>query len=110
MTLENTSSTVRIAESVLHIYRSTFRELEGEQETEYMEKDGALCINIAIEKSALNDRTFSAVIPQDPGMRRFDQQPEHTLALTIRSPGLLDTLRFVDDMIDDPLASEKIEI
>lgn len=108
--LENASSAVRVAESLHQIYRSTSTEVQERQETEYMEKDGVLCINRVVEANALNERIFSAVVPQEPEMRGFGQQPERALALTISSPGLLDTLRFVDDTADGPLAPEEVEI
>ena len=108
--LENASSADRVAEILLQIYRSTLTELQEGQETEYMEREGAICINRIVEANALNDRIFSALVPQEPEMRKFGQQPERALALTISSPGLLNTLRFVDDIIDSPLAPEEIEI
>ena len=108
--LENASSAVRVAETLLQIYRSTSTEFQEGEETEYMERDGALCINRIVEANALNDLIFSTVVPQEPEMRKFGQRPERALALTISSPGLLNTLRFVDDMVDSPLAPEEIEI
>lgn len=108
--LESVLSAVGVAETLLQIYRSTSTDLQEGQETEYMERDGALCINRIVEANELNDLIFSAVVPQEPEMRKFGQQPERALALTISSPGLLNTLRFVDDMVDSPLAPEEIEI
>ena len=43
-------------------------------------------------------------------MRHFGQQPERALNLTISSPGLLDTLHFVDDIVDGSLGPEEVEV
>lgn len=43
-------------------------------------------------------------------MRQFGQQPERALTLTMSSPGLLDTLHFIDDTVDGSLRPEEVEV
>jgi len=58
----------------------------------------------------LNDAIFSAVVPQEPELRKICEDPERALRLTISFPGLLDTLRFVDDTVEESLGVDEIEV
>ncbi|KAL2050091.1 hypothetical protein ABVK25_009594 [Lepraria finkii] len=72
-----------------------------------MEKDVDLCTSRVTEANTMNDQIFSALVPPGPEMR---QQPERALNLTISSPRLLDTLHFVDDIVDGSLGPEEVEV
>lgn len=58
----------------------------------------------------MNDAIFSVVVPQEPELRKICEDPERALRLTISFPGLLDTLRFVDDTVEESLGVDEIEV
>ena len=110
LALESVSSTTKIVEHILKILRTRVDDPNGSHESEYMERDGLLCVNRVVEANTLNDKIYSAVARQEPELRKLSEKPERALELTISSPGLLNTLCFIDDANQHPLASAEVEI
>ncbi|KAI4218728.1 MAG: hypothetical protein LQ349_008594 [Xanthoria aureola] len=110
LALERVDSKTRIAEYVVKITKSAVIEPQDKRETEYVEKEGTLHINRVVEDNTLNDVICSATVPQPPQLRKFAAQQGRNLALTISSPGLLDTLRFTDDPAPEYLDIEQVQI
>ncbi|KAL8721434.1 MAG: hypothetical protein Q9225_001879 [Loekoesia sp. 1 TL-2023] len=110
LALETIAPKRKMAESIVKVLRATVSKPRQDRELEYAEKNGILCINRVLEANCMNDRIFASVVPQDPEIRRFGEEPKRALTLTISSPGLLDTLNFVDDPAREALGSEEVEI
>ncbi|KAL8893510.1 MAG: hypothetical protein Q9192_005191 [Flavoplaca navasiana] len=108
--LEEVNSKTKISEYVVSIFKSATLESQDKHETEYIGRDGVLHINRVVEDNTLNDVIYYATVPQQPQLRRFAEQPERKLALTISSPGLLDTLRFTDDSTAGCFAPDQVEV
>ena len=67
-------------------------------ETDYVQRDGMMYINRMRDAKALNDKIYSRLRRPEPEMQPFvSSGTPRPLTLTIASPGLLDTLRFIDD-------------
>ena len=110
LALESVSSTTTIVEHIVKIFRTRVENRCETEESEYMESDGLLCVNRVVEANTLNDKVYSAVARQEPELRKFNEKPDRALELTISSPGLLNTLFFIDDTDQHPLASTEVEI
>ncbi|MCJ1389265.1 hypothetical protein MMC18_002121 [Xylographa bjoerkii] len=109
--LQDTRDIPNAVDKISGILRSTLCTTLGEIETEYVEQDGMLCIPRVIEASDINHHVFSKTVLQESELRMFGQVPTRPLSLSIRSPGSLDSLEFVDDTdYLQPLASDEIEI
>lgn len=78
-------------------------------EMEYEERDGMVFINRAVEDHTLNHDISLRLLPQQSKSQRFGKGPP--LTLTITSPSLLNTLKFVNNAgFMYPLGSDEIEI
>lgn len=110
LALENISSSAKIGEYIVKIIQSAIVNPQEARELEYVEQDGILCINRVVEDNKMNNIIFSAVVPQKPKPRKYGEKPERALALTISSPGLLDTLHFADDLAEKALGPDEVEI
>ena len=104
----------RVAEMVGQLYHFAFGQHRGKlvaEETEYYEKGGILYI-ARIVKSDPNKDTyiFRETGPRKPELQSFNQ-PDRLLKLEISQPGLLDSIRFIDDKsAQQPLAPDEVEI
>ena len=78
-------------------------------EPEYIEMQGELNIPRIVPSSHLSQEFYIRMIPQQSGLNSIEESPP--LSLTIGSPGLLDTLHFVEDeTFSQPLAENEVEI
>ncbi|MCJ1379111.1 hypothetical protein MMC17_002211 [Xylographa soralifera] len=111
LALQNTQDVSSAIDLILKILKSTPCTPSEPTETEIEEQDGTLYIPRVVEASDINNHVFSKTVLQEAELRMFGQEPERPLSLSIRSPGSLDSLEFVDD-VDylRPLASDEIEI
>ena len=79
-------------------------------ETEYEVRDGLLSINRVVEADYLNDYLHSKLTSQRRNEEVFGKE-ERALALSVRSPGLLDTMEYVEDFgFQQPLAPDAVEV
>ena len=102
------------ANAISCVFRSNFAlpsDSEVILDAEYAYRDGYFMIPRVIEDVSMNKSIAVAVANNPvPEEQPFLQQGR-TLALEIESPGLLDTLRFVDDKrMDRPLPTDEVEI
>lgn len=100
------------AQTVLNVLASSFNSLETVRpsELELVERDGVLSIPRLIRDSPssewIKDRVGTS------SLSLFPLHDDRTLRLKIGTPGLLDSLHFVDDFefSDKPLPSDELEI
>lgn len=96
-------------ETILRVFDSTIRTSVDDCEPEYVERNGRLCIGRFIEADHLNREIAGKVTNQETQTLPFGDCPP--LTLTIASPGLMDTLEFVEDTGSNrPLSPDEIEI
>lgn len=89
--------------------RSHFVSESTEYETDYIENDGLLNILRAVPASQLSQDLYTASLPQQSSVQTIGESPP--LKLSIGSPGLLDTLHFIEDKDQmQPLRSDEVEI
>ena len=96
------------AETVVRILKATNSKSTDECETEYVEREGVVFINRFVEANYLNHEVHVKIAPQFK-IQEFRQGPP--LALTVATPGLLDSLQFTEDSkVAMNLAPNEIEI
>ncbi len=84
--------------NIVKVYQAAVNCRPHEQiESEYLEREGLLCVNRTVDATDFNDSVFSKFARNEPEPWKFGEEPQRALSLTIESPGLLDTLHFVDD-------------
>ena len=111
LALDEKSPDTSIVQQIIQVYRRSHNETAECIELDYLEKNGVLYINRIIESSYLNQKLQLKFAPQKPEMHRLGQAQERSLSLTIRSPGLLSTFQFDDNLIlDRPLGEEEVEV
>lgn len=85
------------------------RPVSSDYESEYVEIEGRLNIPRAVQCSQLGQDLYRKSLNQQLAMRSIESSPP--LRLTIGTPGLLDTLHFIEDNdVKLPLAQDDIEI
>lgn len=94
---------------ILQVFEDTQAQSEEDFESEYRERDGMLEIGRVLEASNLNQEINVKNSSHQYKTAEFGQGPP--LALQIASPGLLNSLQFVEDFTPaKPLASGEVEI
>ena len=82
---------------------------DGSFEREFVEKDGVLHISRIVEANYLNRHITSQLSPTQTSLQEFGHGPY--LKLNVGSPGLLDSLIFMEDKrVEEALADNEIEI
>ncbi len=96
------------ADKVVEVFKSTISKSLDDYEPEYVELDGHLCIGRLVEASDINFDILSKTNQKRYKLQNFGQGPP--LKLTIATPGLLDSLQFVEDIdCTNPLATHEVE-
>ena len=109
LALENAKDTISIARRIASVVESILHNSEG-CETEYEERSGRLCINRVVEANYLNDYMHARKLPQKSRLEKFGLEGR-ALALSVGSPGLLDTMEYVQDFdFERPLAEDEVEV
>lgn len=95
--------------TILQVYSQTISASVDDCEPEYVERDGRVCIDRFVEADYLNRDIALRLATQQHQTKQFGEVP--SLALSISSPGLLDTLEFIEDRgLTRPLDPDEIEI
>ncbi|KAI0190605.1 putative polyketide synthase [Astrocystis sublimbata] len=82
-----------------------------EQELEYRDQNGSLLINRTIESSHMNEEIHTRLQPQRSQVQPFGTPNLPPLALQFKTPGLLDSLCFIEDeAAGQPLHPNQVEI
>ena len=110
LALENvTTGSDSSARKILQIFEDILAQSGEDFESEYREKDGMLEIGRVLEASNLNQEINVKNSSHQHNTEEFGRGPP--LALQIASPGLLNSLQFVEDFTSaKPLASGDVEI
>ena len=110
LALEHVSERDVGVSKILDVYRE-IHESEIRTEVDYVDINGTLQVKRLVEDDRFNDHVASSVKSPTTERKSFGQQPRRALKLSIASPGLLDTLQFVDDENSDvPIAEDEVEI
>ena len=111
LAVEPSPDMAQTAQSILKVFSNLLVVSSDEFEMEYVEKDGVLCINRVVEANDLNRHVFQKTTSQGPEPRKFGQVPLRPLKLAVGSPGMLDSLQFVDDTLaGQPVAADEVEV
>ena len=104
------SITEQQLQSIYQIFKTThFGSDSTEYEPEYIEIDGVLNIPRAVQASQLSQDLYVRSLQQQSNVQAISDSPP--LRLTIGSPGLLDTLHFIEDKSwMEPLKADDVEI
>ncbi|PWY91350.1 polyketide synthase [Aspergillus sclerotioniger CBS 115572] len=109
LSLERNTSREHQAEQIIKIVRSVAADTDRTADTEYTEIDGILHINRLVPARPLSQEVARKVLPQQRGKKPYGLGPP--LRLNIGSPGLLNTLHFVEDRSQEkPLGPKEILI
>ena len=104
-------STESAAESIFKVLESTLLKDINEFEIEYLEMDGVLHINRVVEANYMNQFIQKVTRPQESLKQPFGAAGLPPLALNFQTPGLLDSLRFIEDSTAaKPLLCSEVEI
>ena len=95
---------------ILLVLRATLAGMaDGSFEREFIEEDGMLHISRITEASAPMQKSFSPPSSMQHTVKRIEEGPP--LKLLVESPGLLDSLTFIEDRVaDSALANNEVEI
>ena len=110
LALENvTTSGDSPVRKILQVFENILARPEDDVESEYREKDGMLEIGRVVEASKLNQEIHVKTSSHQHKIEEFGQGPP--LALHLASPGLLNSLQFLEDFTPaKPLAHGEVEI
>ena len=102
-----------IAEKVFSLFKSHFtieREVISNLDVEYIERNGCLMIPRVVENGEVNDIVAAETCEPKPTDQPF-YQPGRPLRVEVGTPGLLDTIRFVDDeLMAGELPEDRVEV
>ncbi|KAI0132887.1 polyketide synthase [Xylariales sp. AK1849] len=97
---------------ITNVFTSVFNSSSSSEgyNMEYMERDGILYIPKVVKDDEMNIFVHQQLRESEPELQPFSQKGR-PLKMTIGSPGLLDTLHFIDDYtLSTPLAENYVEI
>ncbi|KAL8936336.1 MAG: hypothetical protein Q9216_004984 [Gyalolechia sp. 2 TL-2023] len=111
LSLEIDSPVARMTDHVTKVISIGLCSNNEDSESEFREQNGRLHIGRVVPIEDLNQMVISKTTIRAPKLQRLGQSPGRALALTIESPGLLETLHFKDDpAFLKPLADDEVEI
>lgn len=111
LAIEGNLSAADTARFIDEAYQGMLFGPTGLRETEYRGSEGMLYIPRVDEDTRLNDFIHTKTGVHKASTRRLKDDGGRALELTVNSPGLLDSLQFVDDLsVDQPLQPDEIEI
>ncbi|KAF2468466.1 reducing type I polyketide synthase [Lindgomyces ingoldianus] len=109
LSLESTRPEESHLKHIMKVVKKTLFTSINDFETEYIEENGMLCANRIVEANHMNLEIQNTTATQKTEMLPFGAGP--ALALNFETPGLLDSLRFLEDKaVKIPLASDEVEI
>ncbi|KAG9235236.1 hypothetical protein BJ875DRAFT_399470 [Amylocarpus encephaloides] len=107
----NTTDVEAIKHILAVLNRSINAEPVEQNESEYSLKNGKLCINRITEVGHLNDYLHQKQILKEAEVRSVVSKSGEYLSLTIKTPGLLNTLEYVEAQSEDrSLAPDELNI
>jgi NADPH:quinone reductase-like Zn-dependent oxidoreductase len=114
-TKERTILSTESLNAVMVVFQQTTERLPGViGESEYIEKDGIIYINRLTQAPKFNEVMTATHSDRTAKPQTFggdENKPQRALKLEISAPGMLSSLRFVDDeLYAEPLQDSEIEI
>ena len=108
---ESQPSEERAFRAILHVFETTFfgPNAESDCDLEFMERNGKIFIPRIINDDEMNEYVHKQTKPNVLEPTPFAQDGR-ALRLTVGKPGILETLHFSDQSMDDPLAHDAVEI
>ncbi|KAK8069347.1 hypothetical protein PG994_005963 [Apiospora phragmitis] len=112
VTLAANPSQPNVAEVVQEMVHSVFVCGDANDlEAEYRDQNGILFINRAVEDSHLNEHVHTTIQPQQTQVQPFGTPGLPPLGMQFKTPGLLDSLQFVEDTAaKEALQPDDVEI
>lgn len=108
---EAPSTTVPIVSYISQVLRAAFANGSdaAEMETEFAVRGGCLSIGRMLQAPTLSDNVKAFIVPSS---RQEQWLPGRPVSLEVGIPGMLDTLRFIDDSVyaHSDLAADEVEI
>ncbi|EHA21280.1 hypothetical protein ASPNIDRAFT_118598 [Aspergillus niger ATCC 1015] len=95
LSLERHSSRKHKAAQICKLVFSSIGDMDRSADTEYTEIDGVLHVSRLVDARSLSQGVVRKALPQQEGLLPYGSGP--SLRLSIGSPGLLNTLHFVED-------------
>lgn len=103
--------TTDVAEVVLQVLDKVLSCAVDDLEVEYRDQEGLLLTNRVVEADHMNEHIHNTVQPLRSRVEPFGEPSLPPLALQFQTPGLLDSLRFVEDeAARRPLRPNEVEI
>ena len=103
------SSCSSAAQHIINVLKRTISSPLEQYESEYIERNGRMEIGRVIEADYLNHSILTKISPQQRGVREFASGPP--LSLRVKTPGLLDSLEFIEDTdVLDDLRADEVEV
>ena len=100
-----------LTDAIIQIFEYQFLHLHNQRHAEYIYSGGLLHINRLYHSQRVNNFLHLKNAKPSPQHKPFGDDPSRALSLTVRTPGLLDTLEFVDDAKHEiPLGEREIEV
>lgn len=122
LTLQNQESNINDIpieeiDHMLAVVKKIDQAAEGYPDTEWIQKNGWLCVPRMIQSASLNQEISSRVTPRQEVYRSWKDDTAHDgqgvpLKLALGTPGLLNTLHFVEDadVHQEPLLPHQVEV
>ena len=111
LALEPRSDLAQTVARIEQILRKTPGALDSQQDSEYIENEGHICVPRLVAAEPLNQIVHEKLIRQKPQLKAFTSDPGRALRLAIATPGHLHTFHFVDDdTYDKPLEDDELEL
>lgn len=96
---------------ILRIFKRQFFETNDEKHAEYLFKDDLFHINRLVPSEPVNDFLMSKIAKPVAQLKPFAEDSSRVLSLSIRFPGLLNTLEFIDySAYAQPLKPAELEV
>jgi len=96
---------------IINVLDATLYNPSSEYEREYAEMNGRLCISRVAEADYITKHVFERTALKEVERQQIGQDSTQALRLTIGTVGLLDTLRFEEDIAaSQALAADEVEI
>ncbi|KAI9892063.1 MAG: Type I Iterative PKS [Vezdaea aestivalis] len=110
LSVEKAEDPVKMVDIMIKVFKEYARKGSAAERV-YAERDGVFWVQRVIEAHYLNHDIAKNTSAGRSELRKFGENPDRPLALTIGTPGLLNTLEFEDDPVTKlPLGPGEIEI
>lgn len=98
-------------EQIAEAFQKEFSAEPSHRESEYQSVNSLLAVPRVVQSARLNKFIHSRTTTQNPEQCAFRKDTTRNLKLNVGTPGLLETLGFVDDIsLFQPIASDEIEV